>query len=256
MQLSISAFFLALLPILAQSAGGLATVWAILVDVDMPCSLTQLFRGFDPKFLIVVPSQSEFYYDIWAVTSTAGDISESLSIPWNKHRYITSWNYLHLMSVLIAATAASGLASLTMPWFEAIVEKKSCRQHRFTITVRDYRAPGIWWRLKRPCVSLEQSYGEALIPPPFDMSTGRVDMESYDGYFQKSGPRIPVYWPDKKNKTLDELRSMKLPQRLNSKQKTAIRARFEEIYDDEWGAGQWLSHYEMKVFSIDESAMQ
>ena len=49
---------------------------------------------------------------------------------------------------------------------------------------------------------------------------------------------------------------MKLPQRLNNKQKTSIRARFDEIYDDEWGAGQWLSHYEMKGFSIDESAMQ
>ena len=59
----------------------------------------------------------------------------------------------------------------------------------------------------------------------------------------------------RKNKTLDE-RFMKLPQRLNNKQKRAIRARFDEIYDDEWGAGQWLSHYEMKGFSIDESAMQ
>ena len=255
MQLSISLVVAAVFPFLASGAGPFGTVWAILVDEEMPNALTKLFGPLvpNPKFLLVVSTSTQYYYDIFGVQSTAGDISQSLSIAWDRHEYIGSLNYLQLMTLL---SAAAGFAGLAMPWFEAIVRGNDTRdEYGCTITVRDYRAAEIWWQLKRPCVSMAKPYLKNLldlhIPPPFAYN-GRVNFKSYTGYFQAGGPTIPVYCPQKSKHPRDELHAMRLSWGLSRRLRRAIRDAFDELYEEDWETGEWLTYEEQKDFSITQ----
>ena len=104
---------------IAEAKGAFGTVWAICVDQTMPYGIRNYFRNIAPDYLLVYSTQSQFYYNVWAIRSSAKDISAALSMPAEGYEMIGRWNYIQLMSLLCIG---AGLTQLSMPWLEAVVQ--------------------------------------------------------------------------------------------------------------------------------------
>ena len=83
-----------------------------------------------------------------------------------------------------------------MPWLEAIIQSNDlANEEGATVTIRDWRKPEIWWQqnadnisMKRPILANLQNL---RIPPLYNVLTGLLNTNAYDGYWQQDGPMVP-----------------------------------------------------------------
>ena len=156
---------------------------------------------------------------------------------------------------MVLLSSATSLGALAMPWLEAIVYQDAWLDFGCTITVRDWRAPAVWWEMKKPCVSMAKPYLENLLSihiPPLFTAKGRVDPKAYRGYLQTTGPNIPVYCAHKSKDPRRELRSMRLPKSMANTE--AIREIFDQMYSVDWSPGAWLSYAQARSFAIKRTS--
>ena len=74
-----------------------------------------------------------------------------------------------------------------MPWLEAIIQSNDlANEEGATVTIRDWRKPDIWWRQNADNISMKRpilAKSNLRIPPLYDVLTGLLNTNAYDGYW-------------------------------------------------------------------------
>ena len=237
-----------------MAKGAFGTVWAIQNGPSIPCSLKAYighphelifsklslphhivdvileFGGAVNDYLLVVSTPSQYNFDVWAMWAHhLYDISEAFGIRAYNRRFLGSWNYMHLMSLL----CVTGLGiRLCTPWIEAVVQRHP-KCDGCLVAIRHHFDERIWWEMRQPCYFGQPFLSRLcclVLPPLCDAP------HAYRPYWQAAGPSIPIYSCHKSQDVMQTMLSMYVP----PQQKESIQAVVKIAYVQPWRRGEWL----------------